>query len=376
MKVVVVIPTYNEAENIKKLIPAVLDAFTKIPRYECHILVVDGNSPDGTAGLVQEIAQENERVHLLLEKEKSGLGGAYIFAFKHILNTMHMDVVMEMDADFQHDPKEIPNFVQKIEDGYDYVIGSRFVKGGSIPKEWGFNRKFLSVGGNLFSKIVLGIYSVSDFTSGFKASRVKNYLDRLDLDSVRSKGFAYKIDLLYKMYKLGAKIAEVPIEFGLRDRGNSKMERNNIIDSLKVVLAIRINENKSFFKFCVVGVCGLVTDTLLFNTFRLTIFDPALSAIVSGFIAMLVTFTLNNIWSFDEKRIFGLAKLAGTFAVYCASSMVPILVRSQLVDLFVKALGHSFLVANTGFGLGILIGLVWNYFVYSKIIWRKRPAQN
>lgn len=376
MKVVVVIPTYNEAENIKKLIPAVLGAFDKIPRHECHILVVDGNSPDGTAGLVQEFAQQNDRVHLLLEKEKSGLGGAYVFAFKHVLNTMHADVVMEMDADFQHDPNQIPNFIQKIEDGYDYVIGSRFVKGGSIPKEWGFNRKFLSVGGNLFSKIVLGIYSVSDFTSGFKASRVKNYLDRIDLDSVRSKGFAYKIDLLYKMYKLGAKITEVPIEFGLRDRGNSKMDRNNAIDSLKVVLSIRISENKSFFKFCVVGVCGLITDTLLFNTFRLTVFDPALSAIVSGFIAMLVTFTLNNIWSFGEKRIFGLAKLAGTFVVYSASSMIPILVRSQLVDLFVKALGHSFIVANTGFGLGILIGLVWNYFVYSKIIWRKRPAQN
>lgn len=375
MKVVVVIPTYNEADNIKKLIPAVLDVFAKIPRHECHILVVDGNSPDGTAGIVQEIAQENERVHLLLEKEKSGLGGAYVFAFNHVLATMHADVVMEMDADFQHDPKEIPNFIQKIEDGYDYVIGSRFVKGGSIPKEWGFNRKFLSVGGNLFSKIVLGIYSVSDFTSGFKASRVKNYLDRLDLNSVRSKGFAYKIDLLYKMYKLGAKIAEVPIAFGLRDRGNSKMERNNATDSLKVVLSIRINENKSFIKFCVVGVCGLITDTLLFNIFRLTVFDPALSAIVSGFLAMLVTFTLNNIWSFGEKRISGLAKLAGTFVVYCASSMIPILVRSQLVDLFVKALGHSFLVANTGFGLGILIGLVWNYVVYSKIIWRNRPAQ-
>jgi len=289
---------------------------------------------------------------------------------------MHADVVMEMDADFQHDPNQIPNFVQKIEDGYDYVIGSRFVKGGSIPKEWGFNRKFLSVGGNIFSKVVLGIYSVSDFTSGFKASRVKNYLDRLDLDSVRSKGFAYKIDLLYKMYKLGAKIAEVPIEFGLRDRGNSKMESNNAADSLKVVLSIRINENKNFFKFCVVGVCGLITDTLLFNVFRLTVFDPALSAIVSGFVAMLVTFTLNNTWSFGEKRIFGMAKLAGTFVVYCVSSMVPILIRSQLVDLFVKALGHSFIVANTGFGLGILIGLVWNYFVYSKIIWRKRPAQN
>lgn len=372
MKIVVVIPTYNEAQNIGKIIPAVLEAFKKIPRHECHILVVDGNSPDGTAQIVQDIAKENEQVHLLLEKEKSGLGGAYIYAFKHILNNMGADVVMEMDADFQHDPKEIPNFVKKIEEGYDYVIGSRFVKGGSIPKEWGFKRKFLSVGGNLLSRIILGVHNVSDFTSGYKASRVRNFLDQIDLDSVRSKGFAYKIDLLYKMYKQGARIAEIPIEFGLRDRGDSKMERNNAIDSLRVVISIRIEENKNFFKFCAVGLCGLVTDTLLFNIFRITVFDPALSVVVSGFIAMLVTFILNNIWSFGERRIFGFLNLAGTFVFYGGSSLIPIFIRSQLVDLFVKAFGHNFLAANTGFGIGILIGLVWNYLVYSKIIWRKR----
>ncbi len=376
MKIVVIIPTYNEAENIKKIIPATLEAFGKIPHHECHILVVDGNSPDGTGALIQEMSAENDRIHLLSEKEKSGLGGAYIFAFKHVLNELHADVIIEMDADLQHDPKELPKFIEKLEEGYDYVIGSRFIKGGSIPKEWGFIRKFLSVGGNLFSRLVLGINSVSDFTSGYKASRVKNYVDRLNLDSVRSKGFAYKIDLLYKMYKLGAKIAETPIEFGLRDRGDSKMERNNALDSLKVVLAIRINENRTFFRFCAVGICGLTTDSLLFNIFRITVFDSTLSALVSGFIAMLVTFTLNNIWSFGERRINGLVKMAGTFLVYGTLSIIPILLRSQLVDLFVKALGNTFVVANAGFIIGVLFGLVWNYIVYSKIIWRKSAPKD
>lgn len=371
MKIVIVIPTYNEAQNIVKIIPAVLESCDKIPQHDCHILVVDGNSPDGTGGLVQEMSTENERVHLLMEKEKSGLGGAYIYAFNHAMQNMRADVIMEMDADFQHDPKEIPNFIKKLEEGYDYVIGSRFIKGGSIPKEWGLNRKFWSVGGNLFSKVVLGIYTVSDFTSGYKASRVRNYLDQLDLSSVRSKGFAYKIDLLYKIYKLGAKIAEVPIAFGLRDLGDSKMEQNNALDSLKVVLSIRINENKNFFRFCAVGLCGLAVDTGLFNIFRITLFDSSLSAVVSGFLAMLVTFTLNNIWSFGERKITGISKLIGTFAVYGASSLIPILFRSQLVDLFVKALGNTFVVANTGFGIGILLGLVWNYLVYSKLIWRQ-----
>lgn len=371
MKIVIVIPTYNEAENIGKIIPAVLMSCKQIPHHECHVLVVDGNSPDGTGAAVSQMSNSNPNVHLLMEKQKSGLGGAYVLAFRQAMREMRADVVMEMDADFQHDPKEIPSFIKKIEDGADYVIGSRFIKGGSIPKEWGFYRKFLSVGGNIFSKVVLGIYSVSDFTSGFKASRVKGYLDRLDLDSVRSKGFAYKIDLLYKMYKLKAKIAEVPIEFGLRDRGKSKMESNNFSDSLKVVISIRLSEHKELVKFLCTGVAGFITDSGLFNIFRITVFDSALSAIVSGLIAMVVTFTINNIWSFKERRINGVGKLLGTFLLYGLSSAVPILVRSQLVDLFVKAFGENALYANIGFLIGIAFGLVWNYLVYSRIIWRK-----
>lgn len=372
MKVVVVIPTYKEVENVKKIIPATLDSFAKIPHHECHILVVDGNSSDGTGDAVKELSQKHPNVHLLMEKEKSGLGGAYIYAFKYAMQNMYPDVVMEMDADFQHNPNDIPRFIEKIEQGYDYVIGSRFIKGGSIPKEWSLNRKFWSVGGNIFSKIVLGIYSVSDFTSGFKASRIKNYLDRLDLDSVRSKDFAYKIDLLYKMYKLNAKIAEVPIVFGLRDRGDSKMQSNNALDSLKVVLSIRIDENKNFVKFLCVGVAGFIADATLFNVFRVTLFDSSFSAVISGLIAMMVTFTLNNIWSFGERKINGLLKILGTFVVYAASSIIPILFRSQLVDLFVKALGDKAVVANAGFLIGIAFGLVWNYMVYSRLIWRKR----
>lgn len=375
MKILVVIPTYKEVENVKKIIPATLDAFTKLPHHECHILIVDGNSPDGTGEAVRELAQTHSNVHLLLEKEKSGLGGAYTYAFKYALANLRPDVIIEMDADFQHNPNDILKMIEKIDQGYDYVIGSRFAKGGSIPKDWGFTRKFWSVGGNIFSKVVLGIYSVTDFTSGFKASRVRDYVDRLDLESVRSKGFAYKIDLLYKMYKLNAKIAEIPIEFGLRDRGNSKMEGNNALDSLKVVLAIRIDEHRNLAKFLCVGIAGFLTDVSLFNIFRVTIFDSALSAVVSGFIAIMVTFTLNNIWSFGERKINGLLKLLGLFAVYAVSSIIPILFRSQLVDLFVKALGDKTIVANIGFIIGVAFGLIWNYVIYSKVIWRKKSPE-
>ena len=165
------------------------------------------------------------------------------------MQNLQPDIICEMDADFQHDPKDLPRLTKEIYNGYDYAIGSRFTKGGKIPKEWALRRKFLSVGGNLFSKFVLGIFSVNDFTSGFKASRVKGFADSIDLDHILSGGFAYKMDLLFKMHKKGAKIKEVPIEFGIRDRGDSKMEKNNALDSLRVVLTLRYNENKNFFKF-------------------------------------------------------------------------------------------------------------------------------
>lgn len=374
MKIAIIVPTYNEAENIRALIPQLKEIFKKIPHEQCHLVIVDGNSPDGTGDIVKAFVKNDDNIHLLPEKEKSGLGAAYTYGFKFAIEKLFADVVIEMDADFQHDPKEIPNFVEKIQDGYDYVIGSRFIKGGSIPKEWSFKRKFFSKGGSLFSKLILGIREINDFTSGYKASRVKNYLEKIDLDLILSKGFAYKIDLLYRMHKLGAKTVEIPIQFGLRDRGDSKMEKDNFGDSLKVVLRLRLNENKAFVKFLAVGLVGLFTDVLLFNLFRQILFPSHVAVLFSGGIAMLVTYTLNNIWSFKERKISGLPKLILLFLLYAGSSTIPIFVRSQLVLLFINAFGDTFIHSNTGFFIGIILGLIWNFTVYSKIIWKKTKS--
>lgn len=371
MKIVLVIPTYNEAANIEPFLDILASEFPKMPQHVFEILIVDGNSPDGTPQLVRKKMEEFDFVHLLVEKKKTGLGTAYTSGFKYAMENFSPDVLVEMDADFQHDPKDVLRLIQKIDEGADYVIGSRFTKGGSIPKEWSLNRKFLSIGGNIFSKVVLGIYNVSDFTSGFKASRVKGFVDRLDLDSVLSAGFAYKIDLLFKMHKLGARISEIPIHFGLRDRGSSKMEKNNTFDSLRVVLTLRYNENKNFIKFCIVGFIGLFTDTSFFNIFRLTLFSSRTAALVSGLIAMVTTFTLNNYWSFKERKIQKVSNKIFGFVVYVGSSFVPVFVRSKLVGYAVHTFSDTFLVSNTAFIIGVLFGLIWNYVVYSKIIWRK-----
>ena len=374
MKIVIVIPTYNESKNIGRLIEALDKEFKNIPSHELNLLVVEGNSPDGTADVVREKMKDYKFVHLLMEEKKAGLGAAYVYGFKHAMGEMKADVLIEMDADFQHDPKEIKNFVKQIDDGYDYVIGSRFVKGGSIPKEWEFKRKMYSKLGNTLSKVILGVRGVNDFTTGYKASRVKGYADSIDLDNILSKGFAYKMDLLYKMHKAGAKIKEIPIQFGLRDEGTSKMERNNMIDSLRVVLNLRLKDpqTQKFLKFCVVGVTGLIADSGLFNILRISLSNSKTASLLSGLIAMLVTFTLNNFWSFKENKISGITGKIKGFFIYILSSYVPIFLRSQMIKFSISKFGDTFLVSNITFFIGIVLGLIWNYTVYNKIIWKEK----
>lgn len=374
MKIVVVIPTYNEAKNIGRLIDVLDKEFKSMPSHEFNLLVVEGNSPDGTADVVREKMKNFDFVKLLMEEKKAGLGSAYVYGFRYAMKELGADVLVEMDADFQHDPSELKNLIKEIDNGYDYVIGSRFVKGGSIPEEWELKRKLFSKLGNLVSKIVLGVRGVSDFTTGYKASRVKGFADSIDLDNILSKGFAYKMDLLYKMSKSGAKIKEVPIKFGIRDEGDSKMEGNNLTDSLRVVLMLRLRdeETKKFLKFCMVGLIGFAVDSGLFNIFRFIIQNSKHASLLSGFIAMITTFVLNNFWSFKQNKLEGAGKKATSFIIYILSSYIPIYLRSELIKFSILKFGDTFLVANAAFLIGVAFGLIWNFIVYSKIIWRKK----
>ncbi|MBI2414959.1 glycosyltransferase family 2 protein [candidate division WWE3 bacterium] len=371
MKVVIVVPTYNEGDNIGQLLPILLEEFKQIPNHKCHVLVVDGNSTDKTQEIVQSFADENPNIHLLVETEKSGIGGAYVKAFKKAMHEMGAEVVMEMDADMQHDPRDVKRFLAEIDNGFDYVIGSRYVDGGAIPQEWGFHRKFLSWGGSMFARIMLGMWSIKDFTTGYKATRVKGILDRLDLDSVLSQGFAYKIDFLYKTFKLGAKIKEIPITFGLRDRGDSKIERTTALDSLKVVLTIRYKENSSFFKFLITGLIGMFFDFAFANLLKFSGIRSGFSASLAALIAMLVTFTLNNNWSFKSSAIKGVSDISRNLVVYIFSSSLPIILRFFIVEVLIVSFGDNFMIYNLALIVSIVIGIAWNYFVYSKFIWKK-----
>lgn len=235
MKIAIVIPTYNERKNIKILIPEIF-RISKENKLSTQVLVVDDNSPDGTANAVKSL-MKNYPVKLIQRSGKLGLGSAYVTGFKKILKT-DADVIFSMDADLSHSPEYIPDFVEEIKQGFHIVIGSRKIKGGKV-EGWSFYRKIISWGGNLIGRIVGGI-KVKDLTSGYKAYQ-KKVLQNIDLDEIKSDGYAFQLELLHKILKKKFKVIETPIIFINRKVGKSKLSKKDIIKFLVLALKIRLN---------------------------------------------------------------------------------------------------------------------------------------
>jgi len=234
MKAMVIIPTYDEAENIERLIAAI-----RAQPGHFEITVVDDNSPDGTGKIVEAIAAKDPGVHVLHRSGKLGLGTAYIEGFKYALRN-GVEAVIEMDADFSHDPKELPNFLAKLDEGADLVVGSRYVNGVRVLN-WSFKRLLLSKMATLYVDLVTGMGSdiVTDATAGFKCYRRK-VLESIDLDRIHSNGYAFQIEMKYRAYRKGFRLAEVPITFNDRHVGQSKMNRRIIVEALWVVWRLRL----------------------------------------------------------------------------------------------------------------------------------------
>jgi dolichol-phosphate mannosyltransferase len=233
-------PTYNEAANIEPMIEALFTVqFPRIKDHLMSLLVVDDHSPDGTWKIVETNQKKFKELYLSDSKIKRGLGGAYTDGFEYAINRLKADAVMEMDADFQHDPADIKRFIAEFDRGYDYVLGTRLSAGGSIPKDWELKRKFLSVVGNLFTQVTLLEFGIHDFTTGYRLSRVRGFLDQMDFHRIFStKSYAYKMLLLEEMRRRGAKIKEIPITFTRREKGWSKMDGEDFKESLKAILTI------------------------------------------------------------------------------------------------------------------------------------------
>ncbi len=230
MKTLIVIPTYNEKENISKIIPAIKKSFK-----QAHILVVDDASPDGTGAAVKAMAKKDSSIKLIERDGKYGLGTAYVDGFKYAVKNKY-DYIFEMDADYSHDPKYLPDFMNAIK-GADLVVGSRYVNGVSVIN-WPLRRLMLSKFANFYARTITGL-PMTDCTSGFKCYKRK-VLEAIDLNSIHSDGYAFQIEMHYKAWKKGFKIKETPIIFVDRINGTSKMSRRVIAEAAWIVWKLKM----------------------------------------------------------------------------------------------------------------------------------------
>lgn len=236
MKKLIIIATYNEKDNIEKML---MDVFASVP--DVNILVIDDNSPDKTHEIVERLITERypDQLHLMKRAGKLGLGTAYIAGFNWGLERDY-DVIGHMDADFSHNPKYLPSMFEALANGYDLVLGSRYVKGGGVVN-WGLKRKIISRGGSLYAKIILGL-PFNDLTGGFKCFKRK-VLETIGINELKSTGYSFQIETTYKTYLNGFKIKEIPIIFEDRILGQSKMSGSIFKEALLMVLRMRLNKD-------------------------------------------------------------------------------------------------------------------------------------
>jgi len=228
-KAVVCLPTYNELENLEPMLRALGDK-------DVRVLVIDDNSPDGTGELANRLAQELDYVDVLHREHKEGLGPAYLAGFRRALSD-GAELVLEMDCDFSHDPNDVPRLLAAVEGGADLALGSRYVPGGGV-RNWGLLRRFISAGGSLYARVLLGV-KVRDLTGGFKCYR-RGVLEAIDLDVIESKGYAFQIETTYRVLRAGFEVVEVPITFADREVGGSKMSKTIVAEAIWKVPGLRL----------------------------------------------------------------------------------------------------------------------------------------
>lgn len=360
---------WNEAQNIKRMIDTLFDeVFPKIDA-EMHLLIADNHSTDGMIALVEEEMKKRENLHIVQQVGK-GLGNAYITGFKYAVDKLGADAVMEMDADGQHPPEFVKPMVEAYLNGAEYVIGSRYVPGGSIPKEWAFFRKFVSFFGNFYIRLVLLKPSIHDLTTGFRLTKVKGVLENIDLDNLMEKErFAYKVDLLYQSIKNAKKTVEVPLEFKPRTTDKSKFNTKETIATLKVATILGIKDKQRFIKFGTVGFVGYIVNAIGLEVFaRLTFPEWGIWASATE-LAIISNFILNNIWTFKAEKITGVSQLLRKFLQFNGTSVGALVIQAVFGSLGVIVFGPQSRQILLPFIILFLV-LPYNYFMYNAVIWK------
>jgi len=370
-KVVIVMPAWNEAKNIEEMIGVLIkEEFPKI-KADMQLLIVDNHSQDGTDKIVEEASKKYKNVHLI-QQVNTGLGWAYVSGFKYAMKELKADAILEMDADFQHPPRFVKPMVDAYLEGADYCIGSRYIKDGSVPKEWAASRKFVSYFGNLFIRTVLLNFKIHDLTTGFRLSRVKGVLDKIDLDNLMDLDrFAYKVDLLYQCLKYSKKTVEVPLEFATREKDVSKFNPKEMISTFKVAIILGIKDKQRFLKFGIVGGTGFIVNFVGLEILKRLGMTTFVATLLATEAAIISNFIFNNIWTFKDKVITKISDLFIQFFKFNFSSLFAIIVQPFIVAGAVKLFGDTSLV-HLGALLFALFAVVlpYNYIVYNLFIWK------
>ena len=365
-KFVLIVPTYNERDNIGPLIEALEEEFRKIP-YDMNILVMDDNSPDGTAEMVRQAGKNYSNVYLITG-EKQGLGAAYIRGMKHAIDGMHADAVMEMDADFSHKPEDVPRLIRALDEGADFVIGSRYVKGGTIPHDWGLLRQAISKWGNIFARYIVGLYKVHDCTAGFRAIR-SSIIKRIDLESLGVQGYAFQIALLYKVMASGARVQEIPVEFVDRVKGTTKLGFSDIREFIIHAWWLRFEHSKTFVRFVVVGASGVLVNLGVFTVLINSGLNKFLASPISIELSIISNVLLNNFWTFSARKtkhrfyVKGLKFNVVSLSVLGISYSTFVILNLLLPNLAPQI--HQV--------LGIVPAMLANYFLNSYWTFRSSP---
>lgn len=367
-KIVIILPTYNESGNIKDLIEEIEKVYKQIKYYKKEILVVDDNSPDGTGNIVKQLQKKYSNISLITSQKK-GLGHAYVRGMRYALDKMDADILFEMDADFSHNPNLIPNFINKLENGADFVIGSRYVKGGSIPKEWGLERKIFSVLGNFIVRFGLMTLRVRDWTSGYRAIR-RRVFEHVGGNLNSFTGYTFQVAFLHRVILKGFTIAEIPINFIDRKYGKSKIIPSDYIKNLVLYIFF----NSSFIKFLFVGVTGFAVQTLISHFLIERGGIPGLSVGVGAEAAIISNFLFNQFWTFSHKKIIGKRKLVKKFIGFNSAAITAIVIQSVAVTVGTYLFGRDAWFFSMVLAI-ILFVVPYSYFIYHKVIWKEKKFE-
>lgn len=384
-KVVVVIPTYNEVGNVYTVTQALAKVFRSLSSaYDMHILFVDDNSPDGTAKQILKLVTKYPFVHLLNNKRKGGLGHAYKKGFTYAIEKYHADILFEFDADLQHDETIIPQMLASIAQGSDLVLGSRYVRGGGIPRTWPIYRKFLSVVGNLFIRFVMGNFSIADWTTGYRAITKEAVTSIMRImNNTAFHGYAWQIGFLVKVVQKGYKVSEVPFHFRDRQQGVSKLGPEYIFNTMRYIMKVRLEQiiHHRIFKFVMVGGTGALIQFIALHFYRQAMpFQLAFFLAIET--AILSNFTWSNLWTFSDRKLKPI-QIPLKFIQFNLASGGSILIQQAIAFFGETFIGlyTLYTIPETPYSIdtgamfavtGIFVGMFWNFFAYSRIIWKKK----